>query len=130
MASIYYLPKRILVAEDDTITRRSLTAWLRSIGYVVSEAKDGAEALDLLDRSRFDLVISDIRMPRVDGLVVLTHLHSIAPEVPCIVLSAYPNDADRLSGMLGAIVISKPFLLEDLEFKIRSLLNNDRERAV
>jgi CheY-like chemotaxis protein len=114
--------KRILIAEDEGLSRRWLTAWLRDIGYDVSEARDGVEALELLDTARFDLVLSDIRMPRVDGIAVLTHLRSISPETPFIVLSGSPNDADRLSGMLGAIVIPKPFLLEDLEFKIRRLL--------
>ncbi|HEY7164251.1 MAG TPA: response regulator [Candidatus Binatia bacterium] len=119
---VAYMRKRILIAEDEGLSRRWLTAWLRDIGYDVSEAKDGVEALELLDTCVFDLVLSDIRMPRVDGIAVITHLHSISPDTPCIVLSASPNDADRLSGMLGAIVISKPFLLEDLESKIRFLL--------
>jgi two-component system response regulator AtoC len=66
--------KRILIAEDEVLSRRWITAWLRDMGYEVDEAKDGAEALDLIDRSRFDLVLSDIRMPRVDGVAVLTHL--------------------------------------------------------
>jgi CheY-like chemotaxis protein len=116
------MPKRILFAEDEAFSRRWMAAWLRRIGYDVSEAKDGAEALDLLDTCRFDLVLSDIRMPRVDGLAVLTHLRSITPQTPFIVLSAYPNDADRLSGMFGAIIMKKPVILEELETKIRSLL--------
>src|SRR4051812_46645854 len=108
------MPKRILVAEDEALSRKWITAWLRDIGYVVSEAKDGAEALDFLDNAHFDLVLSDIRMPRVDGVAVLTHLRAISPGTPFIVLSAYPTDAECLSAMPKAAMLAKPVQLEDL----------------
>ena len=112
------MTKQILLAEDETISRKWLSDWLRRTGYDVSEAKDGAEALDLLDSHRFDLVLSDIRMPRVSGIGVLTHLRFISPSVPFIILSANPDDAE---GMTGGIVMKKPVLLADLETNIRSL---------
>ena len=112
------MSKQILIAEDETISRKWLSDWLRRSGHYVSEAKDGAEALELLDTQRFDLVLSDIRMPRVNGIAVIAHLRSISPWVPFIIMSAYPSDAD---GILGGTVITKPVLLEVLEAKIRSL---------
>ena len=112
------MAKRILLAEDETISRKWLSDWLRRTGYDVSEAKDGAEALDLLDSHSFDLVLSDIRMPRVSGIAVLTHLRSISPSVPFIILSA---DSDDAQGMPGGIIMKKPVLLDDLEINIRSL---------
>lgn len=115
------MPKRILIAEDETISRKWLSEWLRGSGYDVTEATDGAEALDLLDTQRFDLLLSDIRMPRVDGVAVITHLRSISPWVPFIIISAYPSDADR---MLGGTIMRKPILLDVLEAKIRSLFTH------
>src|ERR1044071_7547215 len=112
------MAKQILLAEDETISRKWLSDWLRRSGYDVSEAKDGAEALDLLDTHRFDLVLSDIRMPRVNGIAVLRHLRSISPWVPFIIMSAYPSDAD---GVVGGTIMRKPVLLDVLEGKIRSL---------
>jgi CheY-like chemotaxis protein len=110
--------KRILLAENETISRKYLSGWLLGSGYDVTEAKDGAEALDFLDTQRFDLVLSDIRMPRVNGIAVITHLRSISPWVPFIIMSAYPSDAD---GILGGTIMRKPVLLDLLEAKIRSL---------
>ncbi|MDX1385263.1 MAG: response regulator [Thermoanaerobaculia bacterium] len=61
---------RILVADDDDVTRRSLKRLLESYGHRASTAVDGAQALELLGRRRFDLAILDLAMPRLDGLEV------------------------------------------------------------
>ena len=116
------MPKRILIAEDDPLSRKSLGAWLRDIGYEVNLASDGAAALDLLDSSPFDLVLSDIRMPRVDGIFVISHLRSLSPSTPFIILSAYPEDADGLGRIPKSVWMRKPFVLEDLEWNIRHFL--------
>ena len=116
------MPKRILIVEDDPISRKYIGVFLRQEGFEVDEAKDGAEALDLLDSSQFDLVLSDIRMPRVDGIAVVSHLRAISPDTPFIVLTAYPDDAISLSRMPRALFMSKPVLFEDLKSKIRLLL--------
>ena len=118
------MPKRILIAEDDPLSRKHLGAWLVDIGYDVKLASDGAEALDLLDSSPFDLVVSDIRMPRVNGIAVVTHLRSLSPSTPFIILSAYPHDASALSRMPKSTLMTKPFILEDLEWEIRHYLEH------
>ena len=69
----------ILVAEDETAIRESLTEVLRDEGYAVTAVPDGAAALSALDGQEFDLVISDLRMPGADGLTVLTHTREVAP---------------------------------------------------
>src|ERR1044071_2849340 len=102
------MQKRILIAEDEPLSRKQLAAWLEEIGYEVAVARDGAEAIDLLDATEFDLVISDIRMPRVDGFAVVSHLRSISPTTPFIILSAYPTEASTVSKMPRAIYMSKP----------------------
>src|ERR1043165_3922682 len=102
------MPKRILIAEDEALTRRWTSAWLRDIGYDVSEAINGAEAIDLIERSHFDLVLADLRMPRVDGVRVLMHLRSASPKTPFIILSVAPSDAECLAGMSNCAVLGKP----------------------
>lgn len=118
------MPKRILIAEDDPLSRKHLGAWLAHIGYDVELASDGAEALDLLDSSPFDLVVSDIRMPGVDGIEVISHLRSLSPSTPFIILSAYPDDASALSGMPKSTLMAKPVILEHLEWEIRHYLEH------
>ena len=96
--------------------------FLRREGYEVDEAKDGAEALDFLNSFQFDLVISDIRLPRVDGIAVITRLRSISPDTPFIVLTSYPDDALDVSKMPKSLVIGKPVLFDNLKSKIQRLL--------
>jgi len=116
------MPQRILIVEDETISRKNLGMFLHEEGYDVNEAKDGAEALYLLNTFEFDLVVSDIRMPRVDGIAVVSHLRSISPDTPFIVLTAHPNDMMDLSKMPKADIMSKPVVLEALKSRIEQLL--------
>jgi CheY-like chemotaxis protein len=119
------MPKTILIVEDEPISRKAIATFLREEGYAVEEAKDGAEALDLLDTFHFDLVVSDLRMPHVDGMAVVGHLRSISPKIPFIILTAYPYDAGGVSKMPRALLLKKPIGLKDLESKIRLLLGVD-----
>jgi len=116
------MPKRVLIADDDPLSRKHLGAWLAEIGYDVKLASDGAEALEMLDSSSFDLVVSDIRMPRLDGISVISHLRELSPSTPFIILSAYPEDAIGVSSIPNGKLMSKPFMLEDLESVIRQFL--------
>ena len=101
------MKQRILFAEDEPISRKLISRYLRGEGYDVDEAKDGAEALDFLNSFQFDLVISDIRMPRVDGIELITRLGSIYPDTPFIVLTSLPNDALDLIDKLLLVVNSR-----------------------
>jgi len=116
------MKQRILFAEDEPISRKLISMFLRREGYEVDEAKDGAEALDLLNKFEFDLVISDIRMPRVDGFAVITRLRSISPDTPFIILTSYPNDALDLSNTPKSSVIGKPVLFDNLQSNVQRLL--------
>jgi CheY-like chemotaxis protein len=114
--------KRILVVEDEAITRKNISQFLREMGYYVDEAKDGAEALDLLNKSRFDLLLSDVRMPRVDGMIVSSYLRCTSPNTPVIIITGYPDAAVGAFQAPRVVYMSKPILLEELESKIRHLL--------
>ena len=114
--------QRILFAEDEPISRKLISMFLRREGYEVDEAKDGAEALDLLNSFQFDLVISDIHMPRVNGIELIMRLRSISPDTPFIILTSYPNDAFDLSKMPKSLVIGKPVIFDNLKADIQRLL--------
>src|SRR5712692_10491141 len=83
------MPKRILVIDSDPSIRRSVLLFLRAERYEVNEARDG-KAIDLLDKSRFDLVLSDVRSPRLKGMAVLLHLRSILPDISIILMTGEP----------------------------------------
>jgi DNA-binding NtrC family response regulator len=83
----------ILLVEDDSIIRHDLASILRKAGYDVTEAAGGNEALVLLNKLRFDLVITDLKIPDQSGLVLLAHIRVKWPQMPLIMMSGYLSEA-------------------------------------
>jgi signal transduction histidine kinase/DNA-binding response OmpR family regulator len=79
--------KRVLVIDDEPLLRRALADYLRECGYHASTAADGAEGLNSARAEHFDVVLVDLRMPRVDGLEVVATLKAEQPELPVVVVS-------------------------------------------
>jgi DNA-binding NtrC family response regulator len=104
---------RILVADDEPNLRRVLTAMLRRDGHEVIQATDGGEAVDLIgpQGADLDVVITDLRMPTVDGMEVLRHAARSAPQVPVIMITAYGSVGQAVEAIkAGAFdYIEKPF---------------------
>ena len=80
--------KTILIVEDEKVLRESLAGLLEEEGYDVVQAPNGKEAYDLVVQRPVDLVLSDVRMPEMDGLTLLGHLKQLAPETPVIMIAA------------------------------------------
>jgi len=122
----------ILVAEDDHDLRRILASAFRHEGYEVVEARDGVELLDHLlypprfgDRvARFDLVLSDIRMPVLTGLDALACLRDSGSRIPMVLITAFGDHRTHLEAQrLGAsLVFNKPFDLQELKDAIHKLV--------
>jgi PAS domain S-box-containing protein len=104
---------RVLVVDDDGGVRRSLTEILEIDGCVVESAADGAEALEKLVRGRYDAVISDVVMPKMDGYELYTAIRSRWPGLPVLMMTAFHYDKDhiikrsRLEGLSG-VIFKKP----------------------
>jgi CheY-like chemotaxis protein len=79
----------ILFVEDDAPSRHVYAELLRSEGYQVAEAQDGAEALELFDKGAVDLVISDLVLPKLHGLNLVELIRSESPDMPIIVISGH-----------------------------------------
>lgn len=118
--------EKILLVEDELSVRRSICEVLQRVGgYEVHEAGDGLEALELLKSRKFDLVITDYIMPRVDGLKLLEHIRAKCPETRVIFMSGYVS---RTAGTVltqgRGEFLRKPFSLSVLLAKVRSSLRN------
>jgi two-component system response regulator AtoC len=100
----------ILVVDDEDGVREYLAEVLSSDGHRVAQAADGAAALELLKRERFDLLLSDLRMPKLDGLGLLRAARSVAPDLNAIMLSAHGTVESAVEAMkLGALdFLEKP----------------------
>jgi DNA-binding NtrC family response regulator len=106
---------RILLADDEESLRMTLAANLELHGHEVIEACDGREAVALLHRHEVDLVLSDIRMPHLDGLAVLAQVRGAHPGTPVVLMTAYTAEAQVDAAIAGGVyaVLRKPFDITD-----------------
>jgi DNA-binding response OmpR family regulator len=113
----------VLVVDDEKMIRSLLKMSLQRMGYEVTAAEDGAEALDLFQAQSFDLVLLDILMPKVDGFTVCSELRRES-DVPIVMLTALNRPDDIVRGLeLGADnYITKPFTFKEVEARIRAIL--------
>jgi two-component system response regulator MprA len=118
---------RVLVVDDEQPLRDSLRHALARDRHTVATASDGHEALALLSRERYDLVVLDVLMPGLDGLTVCQRLRGQGDRTPILMLTARSLVADRVAGLdAGADdYLVKPFALEELRARVRALLRRD-----
>ncbi len=83
------MSKTVLIAEDEKVLRESLAELLSEEGYEVVEAEHGKAAYDVVLQRPVDLVLSDVRMPEMDGMTLLGHMQKLAPQTPVIMITAY-----------------------------------------
>ena len=107
---------RLLLVEDEPSLRESVAKKLHRAGYETDDCGDGETALEMLAAERYDLVLLDLNLPRVDGMTVLRTLRKTDLETPVLILSARSEIADKVEGL-----DAKPFHLAELEARVRSL---------
>ena len=115
---------KILVVDDEEALRTVLSGELSSEGYDVKSAGDGDEAIEVLENEAFDLVLLDIKMPRVNGFDVLKHVKETRPKTKVVMLTGFADLKNAIeSKKLGAEdFVSKPYDLIDLLTTIERVL--------
>lgn len=115
--------ERILIVDDEYRIREMIAEYLSPEGYIIDEAKDGKEALELFEKNKYSLVILDIMMPKVDGWTVCREIRKTS-QVPVIMLSARGEEYDKLFGFeLGVDdYIVKPFSPKELLARIKAII--------
>ena len=116
---------KILIVDDEAPTREALLRYLRR-NFQVKGAADGAEAIEFLRTENFDLVLTDLRMPRADGMSVLEAVQGKTPRPLCILLTAYGSISDAVRAVkAGAFdFVAKPIKLEKLDEVIAQALKS------
>jgi len=114
----------VLVVDDEPIVRESIRDWLRDAGYQVTTAESGEEALELIEKQDFSVVVLDIRLPGKTGIKVLKEIKVLKPQIKSIIITAYPSAELAAEAMkLGAVdYLIKPIAPDDLERLIRETL--------
>ncbi len=117
---------RILIAEDDDNVRRFVSAALIMSGHEVEEAEDGGLAAEIMieQEGNFDLLLSDIKMPVMDGIALSLEVGAKFPDVPILLMTGFADQRERASGLDALIydVIAKPFSLAELLEKVEDAL--------
>lgn len=108
----------VLVVEDDHIQRRQIVRVLRGTGYSAFEASHGLEAIDVLGEQEIHLVLTDLRMPCLDGISLLKYVKTFHPLVPIVIVTAYPDELEELK---PDALLCKPFGPDELVAWVRRL---------
>jgi DNA-binding response OmpR family regulator len=118
---------RILLVDDEQSIQTLLSYPLRKDGYHVTSVLDGGEAVQRFEDGRFDLVILDLMLPRVDGVEVCRQLRSRS-QVPIIMLTAKGSETDKVAGLeVGADdYITKPFSMREFRSRVKAALRRSR----
>lgn len=122
---------RILVVEDELDLNRIICRRLRDRGYDVTSAEDGVAALERMEESRFDMVLTDIMMPRMDGFELADSIRLTDKNIPIIFMTAKDDKASKMLGYSIGVddYIVKPFDLDILIMKIAAMLRRARIEA-
>lgn len=116
--------KSILIVDDEIHVRDGLAEILQQEGFYVETACDGKEAISLSVNKKFDLMISDIKMPEIDGLQLLNEIQKVNPQIRVIMVTAFGDVQTYLKSMqLGAHeYINKPIRIQELKRVISTIM--------
>lgn len=119
----------ILLVEDEDPVRLFSARALRSKGYIVTESRTGAAALEFLVDTSFDLLVTDMMMPEVDGATLIRAAREATPDLPIICISGYTQEsvAEEISELPNLHFLPKPFSLKQLVGKVRLALDTAEE---
>ncbi|WP_462251500.1 response regulator transcription factor [Ekhidna sp.] len=121
------MKKRVLLAEDDDDLRNVLSQYMEVFDFTVTSVRDGVEALETFNKSKFELCVLDVMMPRLDGFTLAEQMIEIDPDVPFIFLTARTLKEDKIKGLkLGADdYIEKPFEADELVLRMSNIIKRN-----
>ncbi len=114
----------VLIVDEEPIVRESIAHWLKDAGYQVATAESGEQALEMIAKQDFGVMVLDLRLPGKSGLEVLKEIKAAKPQIKSIIISAYPStELAAEATKLGAVdYLIKPVAPDSLETLIRETL--------
>jgi ATP-dependent Lon protease len=121
---------KILVVDDEKITRQNLEHVFKKDGYHVNTASDGVQALDFLEKSAFDVIVTDLKMGKVDGMTVLEKAKAINPSTEVIIITGYATVSTAIEAMKKGSYhyLTKPLKLDEIRSTIQKALYKKKVR--
>jgi two-component system response regulator HydG len=119
---------RILVVDDEISHRKMIEAVLAKEGYEIDQADNGQAAIDAIEKRFYDLVIMDIRMPRVGGIDALKEIKQISPAIPIIIMTAYASVGSAVDALKSGAYdyLTKPLDIEELKLLVAKALRHQQ----
>jgi two-component system KDP operon response regulator KdpE len=119
---------RILLVDDDAAIRRALRTSLNELGFHVTEAARGEEAIHLVRAASFDVVLLDVQMPGIGGIKTLASLRSIAPRLPILMITVQNSEEQKVEALEGGAddYIVKPFGVRECIARVRAVVRRSR----
>lgn len=119
-------PKKVLVVEDNEKLRRILVETLSSLDYLSFGVESGDKALEKLETEAFDILITDVKMPRMDGISLLKKIRKMGKKIPVVMITAYPQVYPAQKALQEGAdgYLSKPFRVEKIDELMRILLED------
>jgi CheY-like chemotaxis protein len=120
--------RTILVVDDEADMLETCARIFRRSGYTCLTTASGQEALALLERERPDLILTDLRMPRVNGLTLLRQARQLAPEIPVVIFTAYVSEVSAREALEAGAAgyLPKPFTATQLRLTVEQILEGER----
>jgi CheY-like chemotaxis protein len=117
---------KILVVDDEKNIRDCVSMVLSFMGFEVAAASSGNEGLNLFLKSSFDLVLTDLQMPDMDGWALAFNIKEESPDTPVVLMTGEERGSvlERLKGSCVDSVVFKPFLLEDIQKTVQNALHS------
>lgn len=119
---------KILIVDDDKAPRETMRDFLSEVGFTIEVTDTGIKAMEMLKQSSFDLIISDLRMPQMNGIDLVKNVKAIRKEIPIIVITAFATIEDAVESMkAGAFdFITKPLNVDQIKITVEKALENKR----
>jgi DNA-binding NtrC family response regulator len=116
----YDNPVRVLVVDDEPAVRDLLVSYLASLGFVAETAGDGLEGLDKYKQGDFDLVLTDLSMPNMDGIELVRQIREHDDEAAILMITGHPTIATAVEAIKQGATdyITKPFTLDEVKIRI------------
>lgn len=120
---------KILIVDDSKDIRDILSKMLSLMGFEAAVASNGNEALNLFLTNSFDLVLTDLEMPDLDGWTLAVHIKDKSPNTPVVLITGSEKEAvmERLKGSCIDSILFKPFMLEDIQKTVQIMLDERLE---
>jgi DNA-binding NtrC family response regulator len=121
---------RILVVDDELLIRDLLYDFFSGQGWDISVAENGAKALEILERKEIDLLLTDLRMPEMDGITLTSEVRENYPQIPIVIMTAYPSVETAVEAIRHKVAdyVVKPFNVNQLLKTLRMQLEERQNK--